>query len=486
MTASRHLTGLFLGAGASYEAGMPLVWDLTAELKNWLTPAKMRDLNSGWRKQGGGHADAVIEDLISMLERADVHYESILGYMEAQFRRRGPLQQEYHRLYSWLVEIVYYLLYYRQVNNQPFLDKTLPLYNGFRTLAEENTPLWVFSLNHDVMIEAIAARLSIPIHCGFSNDTVTLPRRDELGKIIGELQAAVLTAHDIKQRGLYFPNPSKFGIHLLKIHGALDMFTFHDGGDMLKLIPNSSGQEGVIDVLRAANEELIYPALSGKVKVTNEIAYADHQGEMQFLRRSLLAGAFKFDERASQVLPQNWLSYFRYNLNFVSSLVCIGYGFGDNHINSILRSWLEASAERRLEIVSPGNPSIPPFLQHLSPHVTTTAVSATEYLDRHAGIKRSTIEGLEKQVRSMVRSRSKKEIKNGLETIVQQYQGKALNDLIMELSKLPIVDGGVDFSSIGDPVQFAQHFATEMKINDEDLLRRMIECFDAASNAGNN
>lgn len=40
----KRLTGLFLDAGASYEAGMPLVWELTAEIKNWLTPPKIQEL----------------------------------------------------------------------------------------------------------------------------------------------------------------------------------------------------------------------------------------------------------------------------------------------------------------------------------------------------------------------------------------------------------------------------------------------------------
>jgi hypothetical protein len=39
------LTGLFLGAGASYEVAMPLVWELTNEIKAWLTPDKLRALN---------------------------------------------------------------------------------------------------------------------------------------------------------------------------------------------------------------------------------------------------------------------------------------------------------------------------------------------------------------------------------------------------------------------------------------------------------
>jgi hypothetical protein len=49
MTEPLRLTGLFLGAGASVEVGMPLVPELTAELKGWLTPDKLRELNAFWR-----------------------------------------------------------------------------------------------------------------------------------------------------------------------------------------------------------------------------------------------------------------------------------------------------------------------------------------------------------------------------------------------------------------------------------------------------
>ncbi len=91
-------TGLLLGAGASVEAGMPLAWDLTAEIKNWLTPDKLRELNMGWRIQRGGYSDTVIEDLAQVLNRPDQHYEAILGHLETQFRRHGPHLQEYHGL----------------------------------------------------------------------------------------------------------------------------------------------------------------------------------------------------------------------------------------------------------------------------------------------------------------------------------------------------------------------------------------------------
>jgi hypothetical protein len=38
--------GLFLGAGASFELGMPLVWHLTAEFKGYFTPDHVRELMS--------------------------------------------------------------------------------------------------------------------------------------------------------------------------------------------------------------------------------------------------------------------------------------------------------------------------------------------------------------------------------------------------------------------------------------------------------
>ena len=177
-----------MGAGASYEAGMPLAWELTAELKNWLTADRIRELNAGWRTQPGGCSDAVIDDFISMLERPAVHYEALLGYLETQFRRQRNLGQEYHGLYSRLVELVYYFLYFRQVNNNAFLRKRLPFYDGIRALAEANKPLWIFSLNHDVVIEALAALLSIPLHTGFSPATITLPCRDHLGRKRGKFE----------------------------------------------------------------------------------------------------------------------------------------------------------------------------------------------------------------------------------------------------------------------------------------------------------
>ena len=83
-------TGLLLGAGASFESGMPLVWDLSAEIRAWLTPAKLRELNQRWRAQGSGNPDDVIDALEASLLDGSMHYENILGNLEVQFKRPWP------------------------------------------------------------------------------------------------------------------------------------------------------------------------------------------------------------------------------------------------------------------------------------------------------------------------------------------------------------------------------------------------------------
>jgi hypothetical protein len=102
---------------------------------------------------------------------------------------------------------------------------------------------------------------------------------------------------------------------------------------------------------------------------------------MQFLRRTLLAGAFKYDQHHSQVLPLFFFEQFRNYLNCVTVLMCIGYSFGDAHINEVLRHWLEQTAIRRLEIVGPGTKNTPAILSHLSTQITLIDKTATECLN---------------------------------------------------------------------------------------------------------
>ncbi len=377
------LTGLFLGAGASCELGLPLVWELTRELKDWLTPSKLRSFNAGWRLQGGGHPDSVVEQLVRLLGMPALHYESILGNLEVHARRpeQNSEHQEYGHLYAWLIEVVYMMLYLK--HNARFANEVSRL-NGIARLAAKNKPLWIFSVNHDLAIECLCAMHSIVLNCGFSPSALKLPKRNAQGARTGELSVEVLTEEQIDRTGIPFFQPGHEGINLLKIHGSMDVFAFRDGKDLLRILPEDSSAAGILRALKSSNEELVYVhpnAIGGKAKTTNEITYADDAGEMQFLRRTLLSGAFKFDGRRDQVMPKKMLQHFKAHLNYLSRLACVGYGFGDAHINNVFREWLEFTDARRLEIVGPGMTSVPSALLHLAPQIDLVDSKAGAYFD---------------------------------------------------------------------------------------------------------
>ncbi len=441
---------------------MPLVWELTSELKALLTAENLNKINKSWRVKGGGFADSVIADLLSILDLPHVHYESVLGYLETQFHRdHGQRGRDYYNCYSWLIEQVYNILYFRHTNNASHIEAQLRFLDGIVSLARANRPLWVFTLNHDLIIECVAARNHLEINSGFADQTVAFPRRNKSGEKIGQVSGDVMLGSRFAT-GLPFFRHGKEGINLLKIHGALDVFTFNDGNDLIKLRPSDNSVQGVLQPLREANEELVFihpTSPEQPAKSSNMITYADDQGEMQFLRRSLLSGAYKFADRNSQNLPVQFLDLFRTHVNYITHLVCVGYGFFDNHINLILRQWLEFSAQRTLVIVSPRAADIPSGLLHLAPQVKLVAASATDYFDSIGNIIRSKQDLAEKRLAAWMRKQRRGSESGDLFLSFTQ-------DYIMDRTRsvfesLPIRDGRIDLQTLG--------------LSEEDFLRKATE-----------
>jgi len=411
---------------------MPLASELTTELTTWLTPQKLRTLNESWRSRGGGYSTQVIDDFVPVLSRLDQNYETLIGHLEVQSQRDSQNEQGYYGLHAWLVEMVYHLLYYRHVNNPLYIQRQVPYYQGLCSLVENNRPLWVFSLNHDLIIECIASYYHLPLSVGFNDEVVTLPRSRSGGGLPDALRAEVLLGQHLPSRAMPFLPPDTRGINLLKLHGGLDIFTFRDGKDLLRILPLDDSIDGILGSLRSANEDL---SVSRDVFPTNEIAYADHAGVVQFLRRSILSGVFKFDPRTHQVLPRNLLQHFKTYLNSLQTLVCIGYRFGDEHINTILRRWLETTPSRRLLLVGPSAKSVPPPLLHLAPQIDVRPLTATDYLDQCAQIRRSEPESNLKKFTAYSRGRGKAAAKE-LQAFVRERRTARLRERIAELASL--------------------------------------------------
>ena len=457
--------------------GMPLVSELDDEFKSYLTPEKLRTFNNQWRANGTGYPDDAIENLVKLLEHGDMHYEDVLGNLEVNFHRRTT-GQAYHGLYGIVAEIIYGLLLEKHTHNIHFIERNIGFLGGINVLAQKNEPLWIFSLNHDLMIECLSAHFGIPMSCGFSEEVIQLPRRDTSGEIIGELRAHVLPGELVEGEVLPFFGPSQSGINLFKLHGSLDVFAFRDGKDLLKFTPSNDSVAGVIEALLGANKELLYidPRFAGgRIWTINEINYADYAGVMQFLRKTLLAGAFKFDNRFSQVLPQRLLAHFASNLNRLTKLICIGYGFGDHHINQVMREWLEFNRTRQLMIVDPNFQKIPDSLRHLAPQIESSRLDCTDFLDQEAGITRTRLDDVSRKFGGWKR-RNRPEAESKLDEFRRREMRRSVGKIMDVIKTLPIKDGDVDFETLGlTREECLELFRSRVPIaSPEDMLERFI------------
>ena len=444
-----NATGLLLGAGASYDVAMPLAQELTAELKRWLTPNKLEELNSGWQASGLGYSDEVISTLSAVLTVDSMTYEHIMGHLQVHLSRQGD--QGYHGLFAFLSEIVYALLKERHIRNAELIERSISRLSGITGLAEIYRPLWVFSLNHDLIMECFSSHSGLPMKSGFNGEMVCLPRRNASGGRTGELQGRVLRRSELASGRVDFFNLGEHGINLLKLHGSLDEFVFNDDQDLLKLVPNDDSVRGVIENLRIANEELRYvdprfPA--GYVVPVNEIAYEDDDGEMQFLRRTPLAGVFKFQNRSSQTVPNELLALFEGCLLYLTNLVSVGYGFGDQHVNQAIRNWLELKDDNHLTIVDPTITQVPGMFLHLGPQIGLAQSSATEYFDRVGGVMRSRTDKIELRFSAWMRQ-NHDEIDQTWSQIVDRLTADLVGQSVEWAKTLPWRDGDIDIEAMG-------------------------------------
>ncbi|HKK12990.1 MAG TPA: hypothetical protein VJ945_09155 [Flavobacteriaceae bacterium] len=356
--------GFLLGAGASYELGLPLVDELTIEFKRALLRTKGTKYYSGPKE---------IEDiLIPLLDNRSLNYEDIIGRIEVEIKRcRGnnPLYQKWHGFLGKYLEAIYYLLLERHYKNKSFINQRLHLLEPLKEFCSDN-PLWIFSLNHDLLIEIIAKHLSLPIKYGFHENIKIMDYSFE------RLSRENMESNQFS----FFQNGA--GINLIKLHGSLDIFVQGDEKNYLKLVNTGSGKTDLIDDV---NNLLKQDASSKQgVKCTNEITYLDDNKVLQFLRITIMSGKHKYSSMVSHTMDDWFFKIFKGHINYIQTLFSIGYSFQDLHVNSVVYDWLSFSPQRKLVIVNPGIKDIPNSFRHLMDQIEILNMTFLEFLNKNS------------------------------------------------------------------------------------------------------
>jgi len=374
------MQGLFLGAGASYELGMPLVWELTKILKRDHAPETLRKMQSFQPVDSASHwSKESVELLISLLSDDDLHYEALIGAIEVETQRRYGPQDSYERIRLHLVDMVSRFLIGQHCHERKFTISGMKYAAGISKLIEANRPLNIFSLNHDVMVEEICAYLDEPIKAGFYKDHEYWSSAFS-GAPFG-FPFEVLTRSNMEAGAFDFFKPGEKGVNIYKLHGALDTFLFNSCQDFIRFYPKKIKSGGYIDLLVELNNENHRIEIEDGIRSIEMMTLKDSSGIEQFFDRSLITGAFKFQGNSnSKRALRVFFEKFKTDIVQIKELICIGYSFGDLHINSIISDWLRSSVDRRLVIVDPFCNAIPSFLLHLKKQVSIDRKTFLDYL----------------------------------------------------------------------------------------------------------
>lgn len=363
------MQGFFLGAGASYELGMPLVIELTEILKRDHAPALLRKMQSNQQPPSSlSWSEEATETLITLLADKDLHYEAVIGAIEVEAQRTGSQQKSFDSIRQHLVDMVSRYLIGQHSNNFKFTMSGMSYLSKLTEYIENNKPLNIFSLNHDVMIEEACTILSQPLKAGHFNDD------DYYSKAFGEatfdFKFESLTEVQMSRGTFDFHTPGERGINLYKLHGALDTFLFNDCKDFVRFSPKNLEPGSHIQMLQQLQKENHRIEKEDGIRTIEMMTLKDSSGEVQFFDRSLVTGAFKFQahnrsKRALTIMFER----FKSAIYGIQDLICVGYGFGDLHVNEVIVKWLCSSKSNRLIIVDPFIDRVPSFMLHLKPQI---------------------------------------------------------------------------------------------------------------------
>lgn len=228
--------GLLLGAGFTYDLGMPLVGELTdVFLLMFSDRAVKRTADMLSNKQPFG-ADrpinrAAIGEALELVNnyksRNGRNYEELLKEIQVAGEALGRPQSDrdsFHYVFGFLYLIIHSILVeYQRESYRTLYPLNSPWFKRFKSLLSDQEN-WIFSLNHDLYVECLAIDLGIPITYGdvsdiafpvsnlSMNDQIKLgcrPRADFAKQDAGWLQGT-------------------YGINLVRLHGGLSEHSYKD------------------------------------------------------------------------------------------------------------------------------------------------------------------------------------------------------------------------------------------------------------------
>ncbi|WP_397538150.1 hypothetical protein [Rummeliibacillus pycnus] len=362
---------LFIGAGFSYDLGMPLAHNLTRDFFSFLTPEKTKNFIEMWKSHdpyGEGRPldkeifDEVYDIYIKFYQDDNCNYEEFLKEIQnlGKMVVDQPKRDSLHYAFSKFYDIITYMLWIYQKFNFSIFDSNMNYYKKFSEYVPDNEELWVVSLNHDLYIEMLCLEMGIPISFG-SDNKLNIPIDNY--NLNNTLSFELIKREDLNLNKMNFIQNSR-GINLLKLHGALNEFTYNDDKNLLHVsLEDCSTAKEYLNKNYKVHHDLKYYINGTLANMSNEIIVSDENGIMQFLRSSIKMGGDKYSIKFDLKPGEEKLYLFEEILKQVEEITIIGYSFSDKHVNLRLYNAMLLNPHLKIHIIDPFNTKTPAILE---------------------------------------------------------------------------------------------------------------------------
>jgi len=358
---------LLLGAGFSYDFGMPLASELTGVFLGMFTKRRANDFgnilsqNNPYSKDRPINKKAIFEGIDLLLEYEGGNYEELLSNLQALEKAPNRSQSDrdsYNYLFSILYEIIHQILsLYQTISFQEMYKVNKKWFSNFINLLSEKET-WVFTLNHDLYMECLALDFDIPVTYGDKNNlTFSISNIEMENKIHFTYSERNELSY---QHSGYFNN--EFGINLVKVHGGLSELEYKDGAMICNQTLSHANSDALIFDFKKI-ENMAYYHEGKKVPSGKDRVITDSDGELEIICKSMLTGGSKYSLTTNDKKGEEKLKLFDNMLKDADELTIIGYGFGDRHINYRLSNAMVLNPKLKLRIVDPIHKPAPEFLQ---------------------------------------------------------------------------------------------------------------------------
>ncbi|MCF4172729.1 MULTISPECIES: hypothetical protein [Vibrio] len=409
---------LLLGAGFSYELGMPLASELTQvflgvfseSFANKLVERLAMNEPFGSDRPVNLEAMKEVMSLVHDYQRQrGNNYEELLANIQNLTKQPGKTLSDtdsYHYMFGVFYSVIHEILnFYQIVTYSKVYPQTFASFRKLAALCAKDET-WVFTLNHDMYLECLALDLNIPITYGDVNKVAFPKSNKEMDNLIHFTYSNRDQLGSSKHQ-MFFEKER--GINLVKLHGGLSELEYKDGSQLLN---QSLSLSHSVELMKNFTniQNMCYYKGDFRIPSSKDKVVSNLDGELDILVQSMLTGGSKYSLTTNEKQGEEKLKLLVDNISNASELVIIGYGFGDKHINYRLSNAMVLNQNLKITIVDPINKPIPEILEQFNYDRRVKVVTCgapqwleyfenetwnaevTEFLDKSKGLRQAVFE----------------------------------------------------------------------------------------------